>query len=88
MDFEVDLEPPADSPPGGLLITMVKQTVKKVSNMEKVKLVRISQSSDSDENAIDLEIACDCVKGANLVLGGLRTKTQLPTSTHLLSTLK
>ena len=26
MDFEVDLPPLADSPPGGLLITMVKET--------------------------------------------------------------
>ena len=27
VDFEVDHPPPADSPPGDLLITMVKETV-------------------------------------------------------------
>ena len=27
VDFEVDCPPPADSPPGDLLITMVKETV-------------------------------------------------------------
>ena len=27
VDFEVDRSPPADSPPGDLLITMVKETV-------------------------------------------------------------
>ena len=27
VDFEVDLPPPADSPPGDRLITMVKETV-------------------------------------------------------------
>ena len=27
VDFEVDRPPPADSPPGDLLITMVKETV-------------------------------------------------------------
>ena len=38
MDFEVDRPPPADSQPGDLLITMVKETVviiKKVSKNEK-----------------------------------------------------
>ena len=35
----------------------------------KVKLVRISHWSDSDENAIHCKIACDFVKRANVVLG-------------------
>ena len=30
VDFEVDCPPPADSPPGDLLITMVKETVIKI----------------------------------------------------------
>ena len=34
-----------------------------------MKLVRISHWSDSDENAIDCEIACDCVRRANVVVG-------------------
>ena len=36
--------------------------------MKKVKLVRLSLWSDSDENAIDCKIACDCVKRANVVV--------------------
>ena len=36
---------------------------------KKGKLVRISHWSDSDENATDCEIACDCVKRANVVVG-------------------
>ena len=54
------------------LITMVKETViyKSVSKKwKKMKLVRLSHWYDSDENAIDCEIACDCVKRANVVLG-------------------
>ena len=39
VDFEVDRPPPANSPPGDLLITMVKETVilykKRVSKNEK-----------------------------------------------------
>ena len=38
VDFEVDRQQPADSPPGDLLITMVKETVfwiKRVSKNEK-----------------------------------------------------
>ena len=47
VDFEVDHLPPADSPPGDLLITTVKETVilykKEFRKMKKiVKLVRIS----------------------------------------------
>ena len=34
-----------------------------------MKLVRIAHWSDSDENAIHCEIACDCVKRANVILG-------------------
>ena len=35
VDFEVDRQPPADSPPGDHLITMVKETVKGVTKNEK-----------------------------------------------------
>ena len=37
-------------------------------NLKKVKLVRISHWSENDKNAIDYEIARDCVKRANMVL--------------------
>ena len=73
VDFKVDRPPPADSPPGDLLITMVKETAKKkVSKKWKKKwnlFVSISHWSDSDENAIHCEIARDCVKRANVGLG-------------------
>ena len=36
---------------------------------KKAKLVPISHWSDGDENAIDCEIACDCVRRANVVVG-------------------
>ena len=52
MDFEVDCPSPVDSPPGDLLITMVKETVilyKK--EFRKMKKSRISHCSESDENA-------------------------------------
>ena len=60
---------------------------------KKVKLVRISHWADSEENAIDFEIACDCVKRANVLVGlcirkkFLPGRTQLPTSRHLLNAL-
>ena len=58
VDFEVDCPPPADSPPGDLLITMVKETAKSYKKKwKKVKLVHISHWSDSDENAVHCEIA-------------------------------
>ena len=91
VDFEVDCPPPADSPPGDLLITMVKKTVmiikKSFEKMKKVKLVRISHWSDSDENAIDCQIAFDCVKRANVVVGRLRKVifTRTHTATHKLT---
>ena len=85
-DFEVDRHPPAYSPPGDHLITMVRQTVKKTfQKMMKVKLVRISHWSDSDTNAFDCQVACDRVKRANIV-AGLReeifAKTYAHTTTH------
>ena len=54
-----------------------------------MKKSRISHWSESDENAIDCEIACDCVKPANVVLhvglckeifGRKPTVTHKPTS--------
>ena len=46
VDFEVDCPPPADSPPGDLLITMVKEMVnlfkKEFRPMQKVKLLSLS----------------------------------------------
>ena len=69
VDFEVDRPSPADSPPGDLLITMVKEMgilyKKEFWKMKKVKLFRLSHWSESHENAIDCEIARDCVNRAN-----------------------
>ena len=65
VDFEVDRPPLADSPPGDLLITMVKETVifvKKVSKMKKKSYFSVMKTRN------DCEIACDCVKRANAVL--------------------
>ena len=57
----------------------------------KKKLVRFTHSSDSDENAIDCEIAWDCVKRANVAVGlrkevfvRTHTGTQKPTSAQRL----
>ena len=73
VDFEVDHPPPADSPPGDFSITMVNKAViiykRVLEKLKKVTLVRIFHWSDGDENAIDCEIACDCVKRANVVVG-------------------
>ena len=88
--FEVDRPPPADYLPGDLLITMVKKTRQLCQKMEskmkkKVKFVRISHWFDSDESAIDGEIACDCVKlkCANVVLGLLKENfARMHTATH------
>ena len=86
VDFEVDRPPPAACPPGDLLITMVKETVilykkwKKVVSLIDLKVMKTRN---------DCEIACDCVKRANVVLHvGLRkeifarkhTATHKPTS--------
>ena len=69
VDFEVDRPPPAHSPPGDLLTTMVKETVilykkgfrkmKKVGSLIDVKVMKTRN---------DCEIGCDCVKHANVVL--------------------
>ena len=71
VDFEADRLPPANSPPGDILITMVKETVilykKRVSKMKKVvSLMIIDLKVMKTQN--DCEIACDCVKRANVVL--------------------
>ena len=74
---------------------MVKETViiSKWSSekMKKVKLVRIFHRSESDENGIDFEIVCDCVKRANVVIGlrkeifaKTHTATHKPTSAQRL----
>ena len=81
-------------PSGDLLITMVKETVilykKEFRKMKKFLLVLKEMKTRNDS-----EIACDCVKRANVVLHvGLCKEivkkfspgsTQLPTSRHLLS---
>ena len=72
-DFEVDRSPPADSPPGDLFITMVKETVilykkdfqkKKKSETFSVSLIDLKVM----RTPFDSEIACDCVKRAHAVL--------------------
>ena len=71
VDFKVDRTLPADSPPGDILITMVKEEVivhKKVSKWKKVKLFRFSHWWEGEENAIESEIVFDCVKRENVVL--------------------
>ena len=97
MDFQVDRPPPANSPPGGLLITMVKEAVilyKKVFRKMKKVVSLIDLKVMKTRN--DCEIACDCVKHANVVLHvGLckeifarkHTATHKPTSAqHLTAT--
>ena len=70
---------------------MVKETAKKSSSFEKREKKRNlfvgSHRSDSNESAIDCEIACDCVKRANIVVGlrkeifaRTHTATHKPTS--------
>ena len=53
VDFEVDRPPPANSAPGDLLITMVKETVTlyKKKEFRKMKKSRISHWSEGDEKA-------------------------------------
>ena len=69
VDFEVDRPPPA--PPGRLLITMVKEAVFCTKN-EFPKMKKILGLSLIDLKVMktrnDCEIACDCVKRANVVL--------------------
>ena len=90
VDFDVDRLPPANSPPGDLLITMVQETIilykKRVSKMKKVvSLIDLKVMKTRN----DCETACDCVKRANVVLhvgqckeifARKRTATHKPTS--------
>ena len=71
VDFEVDCPPHAYAacPPGGLLITMVKETLilykKEFRKMKKVvSLLDLKEMKTRN----DCEIACDCVNRANVVL--------------------
>ena len=99
VDFEVDRPPPANSPPEDLLITIVKEAVilsKKVFRKMKKVVFLIDLKVMKTRN--DCEIACDCVKRANVVLHvGLckeifarkHTATHKPTMRrHLLSPLQ
>ena len=73
VDFEVDRPPPADSLPGDLLITMVKETI----NLYKVWVSKYEKKSETCSHLSliwkwwkrenDCEIACDCVKRENMV---------------------
>ena len=93
VDFEIDRPPPA--PPGHLLITMVKEAVfvQKMS-FEKWKKVVSLIDLKVMKTRNDCEIACDCVKRANVVLHvGLwkeiiarkHTATHKPTSIDICS---
>ena len=64
VDFEVDLPPPA--PPRHLLITIVKEAVK--NEFRKMKKVVSLIDLKVMKTRNDCEIACDCVKRANVVL--------------------
>ena len=69
VDFEVDRPPPANSPTGDLLITMVKEMVilfkKRVRKWKKVvSIIHLKVMKTRN----DSEIACDSVKRANVVL--------------------
>ena len=75
MDFEVDRPPPAGFPPGDLLITIVKETI----ILYKKRVLKYEKKSETCSHLSliwkwwkredDCEIACDCVKRANMVLG-------------------
>ena len=90
VDFEVDRPPPA--PPGRLLITMVKEAVFCTKNeFRKMKKVVSLIDLKVMKTRYVCEIACDCVKRANVVLHvGLckeifarkHTATHKPTSAH------
>ena len=67
VDFEVDRPPPA--PPGHLLITMVREAVFCTKNeFRKMKKVVSLIDLKVMKTRNDCEIACDCVKRANVVL--------------------
>ena len=67
VDFEVDRPPPA--PPGHLLITMVRKAVFcKKNEFRKMKKVVSLIDLKVMKTRNDCEIACDCVKRANVVL--------------------
>ena len=67
VDFEVDRPPPA--PPGHLLITMVKEAVFCTKNeFRKMKKVVSLIDLKVMKTQNDCEIACECVKRANVVL--------------------
>ena len=83
-------------PPGDLLITMVKETVilykKEIRKMKKSRVSLLDVKEMKTRN--DCEVACDCVKRANVVLHvGLceyifarkHTATHKPTSAQPLS---
>ena len=74
MEFEVDRPAPANSSPGDLLITMVKETVVLYKKeFRKMKQVVSLIDLKVMETRNDCETACDCVKRANVVfLVGLR----------------
>ena len=93
VDFEVDHQPPADSPPGDHLITMVKETHRRVSKRwKKVKLVRVSHRSKRKRYWLrDCLWMCQTCKPAWSWAYEKKFspgRTQLPTSWHLLSTLR
>ena len=85
VDFEVDR--PQTAPPGHILITMVKEAVFCTKNefrkLKKSRIWLIDLKVMKTRN--DCEIACDCVKRANVVLhedifARKHTATHKPTS--------
>ena len=57
---------------------MVKETVRKSFQKMKKEKIFISLITDSDENTIDCEVACDCIKRAN---GAVHTEIHAETHT-------
>ena len=55
---------------------------KSFKKWKKVKAFRLSHWSESDENAIDCEIGCDCVKRANVVYIFKEIFARKHTATH------
>ena len=85
VDFEVDHPPPANSPPGDLMITMVKETVilskKRVSKIEKkvVSLIDLKVVKARKDHADPDTVGSKTCTGVRLCIGlGRRRRLARP----------